>query len=142
MATHCYFCPFVPRPQFLELVGNPEETEVRAFELNTQAQALYTTIRDLLYTKAGKRRADAPSQVSEVLDRATAMRNEATDLMNTCARQRKIHMDPWSHTRGDILEKYGLLRGEGPFQVYVWTERNEHRPVVTREGLAAGWSVA
>lgn len=99
------------REDFLNKIGFPANLEVEAERLEAEAQALWETIRDDYFTKAGKERKKQPERWSEqgqTYNKVNDIREKASDLQHTAARLRRVHNDPWSHIRSEELREYGF----------------------------------
>lgn len=101
------------RDCFLRHVGDPADMVDESSRLDAEAQALWDTIRDVYFTKAGKPRAKQPEPWSDharTRGRVDALRSRASELRVQAARTRRLHDDPWSHIRPDILRSVGIDR--------------------------------
>ena len=97
------------RSYFLRVVGVPDDTLARARARDEEAQALWDTIRAEFFTAAGTvRKRPASREAQEVRRQVDALRDEARELRRRAARQRDAWDDPWSHTRPDALDRWGL----------------------------------
>jgi hypothetical protein len=99
------------RKDFLDLIGYPEDKILEAITLEAEAQALWNTIRDEYFTKAGKEKKKQPMPWSEpwqTRKKVNELRSKAGSLRWTAGRLRRVHNDPWSHVRSENLRQYGL----------------------------------
>jgi hypothetical protein len=99
------------RKDFLDLIGYPEDKILQAITLEAEAQALWNTIRDYFFTKAGKLKKLQPggwSEPAQVRKSVDEIRGRAAILRRDAARLQRVHNDPWSHVRSENLRQYGL----------------------------------
>lgn len=113
--------PYMPRKEFLAIVGSVENTEAKLLQARKEAQSLWLLVKDEFYTKAGTERKTLPStNALKTRDQVEFLQNEIRRLENLAYSQKKAIENPWSHVQISYLVQWAPLyyQGwEGPIEI-------------------------
>lgn len=130
--------PLTSRQQLLETVGNPAELEKQAKELEDQAAKIWqdSGLKKALFDSKGKER-KTPKVSSEqeyARRQIDELRGKARELQDKAAEAKRIHEDPYSHTRTDTVARHGFtspveenLTANEPVHIVEWEDEDRRR---------------